>query len=103
MYFFLLQLKETKSTLKGETSLQFNDQEAQLQLRVRRIMVSFVNFPSNLKITRNYVDFVSFALGLFKKITLHSQVTITIRCKLRIYRVLVTCFTAFQEVCSCLL
>lgn len=46
---FLLQLKETKSTLKEETTLQFNDEEAQMQMRFRRIMVSFPNFLSNVE------------------------------------------------------
>lgn len=46
---FLLQLKETKSTLKGETTLQFNDEEAQMQMRFRRIMVSFPNILSNVE------------------------------------------------------
>ena len=37
--YFVSQLKETKSKLKGENTLHYNDEEAQLQMRLRRIMV----------------------------------------------------------------
>ena len=40
--FFILQLRETQSKLKQESTLQYNDEEAQLQMRVRRIMVRSV-------------------------------------------------------------
>lgn len=36
---FVPQLKETKSKLKEETTLHYNDEEAQVQMRFRRIMV----------------------------------------------------------------
>lgn len=36
---FISQLKETQSKLKGETSLHYNDEEAQLQMRFRRLVV----------------------------------------------------------------
>ena len=40
--FFILQLRETQSKLKQESTLQYNDEEAQLQMRFRRIMVRSV-------------------------------------------------------------
>lgn len=40
--FFISQLRETQSKLKQESTLQYNDEEAQLQMRFRRIMVSSV-------------------------------------------------------------
>ena len=40
--FFISQLRETQSKLKQESTLQYNDEEAQLQMRVRRIMVRSV-------------------------------------------------------------
>ena len=76
---FLLQLKETKSTLKGETTLQFNDEEAQMQLRFRRIMVSFPNFLSNVENNSGLYWFcLSSLCDCSKKVTLHSQIIITI-------------------------
>lgn len=56
-------LKETKSTLKGETSLQFNDEEAQLQMRVRRIMAEeqrqAVIDKQNHKLLQRIVDIMT--------------------------------------------
>ena len=40
--FFISQLRETQSKLKQESTLQYNDEEAQLQMRFRRIMVRSV-------------------------------------------------------------
>jgi hypothetical protein len=53
--FFISQLRETQSKLKQETTLQYNDEEAQLQMRFRRIMVSGVmvtNDRGNFKVTQ---------------------------------------------------
>ena len=45
--FFISQLRETQSNLKQESTLQYNDEEAQLQMRFRRIMVSGVKMSND--------------------------------------------------------
>lgn len=56
-------LKETKSTLKGETTLQFNDEEAQMQMRFRRIMAEeqrqAVIEKQNHKLLQRIVDIMT--------------------------------------------
>ena len=49
--FFISQLRETQSKLKQESTLQYNDEEAQLQMRFRRIMVSSVMLTNERNIT----------------------------------------------------
>lgn len=49
--FFISQLRETQSKLKQESTLQYNDEEAQLQMRFRRIMVSSVMLTNEPNIT----------------------------------------------------
>lgn len=56
-------LRETKSKLKGETTLEYDDEEAQLQLRFRRIMAEekrqAIIDKQNSKLLQRIVDIMT--------------------------------------------
>ncbi|KAL9954884.1 hypothetical protein ACROYT_G042469 [Oculina patagonica] len=56
-------LKETQSKLKGETSLHYNDEEAQLQMRFRRLVAEeqrqAVIDKQNSKLLQRIVDIMT--------------------------------------------